>query len=386
MSNQVIKRHLDNPDRMQSLSRCIPSLFSCKRKVLYVGANTARVGYGSQFLSAKCKMTILEAWKDNVRFLQKKGFDVILGDVRECHHLFSPEDFDVTFWWHGPEHIEKGELQIALAAIEEITKEVVVLGCPWGVSPQDAWRGNPYEIHVSSLEPEIFNAFGYSTETLGAKGPRSNITCWKHLSSGIERTKHIEVASILTRHIPWVTFKAKTWLEDYLKSSMRVFEYGSGGSTLFFAKRVKHLNSVEHNTAWHKSVIREITRNRLVNVDSFLIVPKEFKAEIPAYGAKSYSTKVQSLAHLNFEEYVKTIDNFPDDNFDLAFIDGRSRASCVPHVIRKIHRGGFVVLDNSRRKHYGEAVKMLGGFERTDFLGYGPCGENPWQTSIWRMP
>ena len=34
--------------------------------------------------------------------------------------------------------------------------------------------------------------------------------------------------------IPWVTHGAKKWLDSYLKKDMKVFEWGSGGSTLYF--------------------------------------------------------------------------------------------------------------------------------------------------------
>lgn len=183
----MIKQHNDNPDRMKSLTRCIPDLFN-HQSVLYVGAHSGRMDFGKNFQHVGCKITILEIFPKNVEFLKGKGFDVIQGDVREAHLIFDPQCFDVVFWWHGPEHLEEDEIQIALHALENVAKKLVVLGCPWGKSPQGAEYGNPYEIHASSLEPELFNSFGYNTETLRTRGFRSNITAWKYLSVDVKRT------------------------------------------------------------------------------------------------------------------------------------------------------------------------------------------------------
>ena len=59
---------------------------------------------------------------------------------------------------------------------------------------------------------------------------------------------------LLTAGWPWITFPAMRWLTSYLRPSMSVFEWGSGGSTLFFAQRVARVVSVEYDTAWSAAV------------------------------------------------------------------------------------------------------------------------------------
>src|SRR2546430_9982143 len=49
---------------------------------------------------------------------------------------------------------------------------------------------------------------------------------------------------------PWMTFAAIRFLDRLLTKEMRVFEYGSGGSSLFFSRRVREVVSVEHDGAW----------------------------------------------------------------------------------------------------------------------------------------
>ncbi|MDM8553380.1 hypothetical protein QUF75_01435 [Desulfococcaceae bacterium HSG7] len=51
---------------------------------------------------------------------------------------------------------------------------------------------------------------------------------------------------------PWIAFGAIRFLEKHLHEDMHVFEYGIGGSTLFFAKRVKAVVSIEHDKEWYE--------------------------------------------------------------------------------------------------------------------------------------
>ena len=64
--------------------------------------------------------------------------------------------------------------------------------------------------------------------------------------------------------MPWITFAAITYLKQVLSPDMRVFEYGTGGSTLFFARRVAEVISVEHDPVWYEQ-LREIIENRNIN-------------------------------------------------------------------------------------------------------------------------
>src|SRR4051812_14883663 len=51
----------------------------------------------------------------------------------------------------------------------------------------------------------------------------------------------------LDLEIPWFSYAAIDFLDAALRTNMTVFEYGSGGSTLFFAKRAKSVFTVEDN-------------------------------------------------------------------------------------------------------------------------------------------
>ena len=128
-------------------------------------------------------MDVLEIWEPNIEALQKLNFfnKVIQGDVREIYK-YVDQDYDVIFWWHGPEHIKKEELESTLNNIEDLATTMVVLGCPWGDYPQGALEKNPYEVHVSAYQPGDFRDLGYQVEWLPPEGRGGNILAWKEFT------------------------------------------------------------------------------------------------------------------------------------------------------------------------------------------------------------
>src|SRR6185436_12325922 len=60
--------------------------------------------------------------------------------------------------------------------------------------------------------------------------------------------------SPLDLQIPWFSYAAIDFLEKHLREDMSVCEYGSGGSTIFFAKRTKSVFSIENDPQWFQRV------------------------------------------------------------------------------------------------------------------------------------
>jgi len=204
------------------------------------------------------------------------------------------------------------------------------------------------------------------------------------------RFAHPWIVSLLPGHnalsdqVPWVTFEARSWLESYLKPNMFVFEYGSGGSTIFVSKRVNKLISIEHDKVWHSKVSRVLLKEGISNCECTLCEPeKNISGEMVNYGLKSCTSEIKGYEGMSFEKYVKIIDKYPDESFDLVVIDGMARASCISHAMGKIRPGGYLLLDNSDTQRYDSAMSLLAGYKRTDFFGVGPCLTYLWQTSVW---
>ncbi len=178
--------------------------------------------------------------------------------------------------------------------------------------------------------------------------------------------------------IPWIPYLATHYLEQLIKPDYSVFEYGSGGSTLFFMERAHTVISTDHDKEWHDKILPQVGSNVTCN-----LIPYSF----PAIGNdKSNPLHYTSNPFAaNFESYVKSIDKH--NTFDLIFVDGRSRASCLMHASKKIKPGGWIVLDNMERSYYLENTKQF--FEEWEtvlFYGKGPYINWPWKTLFMRNP
>ena len=53
--------------------------------------------------------------------------------------------------------------------------------------------------------------------------------------------------SAMEMELPWFLYGAIDFLQEFLQREMEVFEFGSGGSTLFFARRCARVESVEED-------------------------------------------------------------------------------------------------------------------------------------------
>jgi predicted O-methyltransferase YrrM len=196
-------------------------------------------------------------------------------------------------------------------------------------------------------------------------------------------TRDISPASA---RIPWIPFECLDYLKTLLRPEFRVFEYGSGGSTFFFAARTRNVVSVEHNPEWYEQVSRIIRRENLTHCDYHFLPPTE-RNEKPSPGLPAFvNYTADGYPDLTFLDYVRAIDVFPDGHFDLVSVDGRARNSCLFHAKPKVKPGGYLLLDNAEREEYSEGKKWMDDWSKTEFDGPGPWGEAFWQAIIWRRP
>ena len=137
---------------------------------------------------------------------------------------------------------------------------------------------------------------------------------------------------------------------------MRVFEYGSGNSTLWWSERVASLVACEHEEDWFKNISKKIP----ATVD--------YRHCVLEYGG----------------EYCKQISSFTAE-FDCIIIDGRDRVNCAINAIAALKENGIIIWDNSDRESYEEGYSFLlsNEFKRIDFWGIGPINPYSWCTSIF---
>src|SRR5262245_35793658 len=83
---------------------------------------------------------------------------------------------------------------------------------------------------------------------------------------------------------PWFSYAAIDFLDHFVQRGMTVFEYGSGGSTLFFARRAKTVYSVEDNLTWHELVSNRLKQKGLNNV-TLKFCPFDFRNPVGFEGS-----------------------------------------------------------------------------------------------------
>lgn len=184
--------------------------------------------------------------------------------------------------------------------------------------------------------------------------------------------------SALRDGLPWMPWPAIAFLRERVEPGMRVFEYGSGGSTLFFAREGAEVVSVEHDAAWAEAVQERIEAERLENVEHLAVLPA------PASGpAPQAPSALPEFDEMCFGEYVETIKSFPENHFDLVVVDGRARNSCVAAALDRVKLGGMLVLDNADRGRYRPARQTMKPFSRKVFRGLNPYQIDPGETMVW---
>ena len=167
-------------ERFNQIKQNIPSFITQEfNTLLYIG-----VGYRTKFQfqshldNLNYNITILEAHKPNLRKHRGK-YAIINADITKFK---TKRRWDIVMWWHGPEHISKGELKPTLQKLERMAKKLVILGCPWGKYVQGVVGGNPYEVHKTHLYPKDLVELGYSVKTLERPNKMgSNILAWKFI-------------------------------------------------------------------------------------------------------------------------------------------------------------------------------------------------------------
>ena len=189
-------------------------------------------------------------------------------------------------------------------------------------------------------------------------------------------TKVHDSVAMVDLDVPWWTYRAidevERWLAERPRPA-RVFEYGSGASTVWLARRAASVCSVEHHEEFAALML-----GALASIDNAtLIVRPPTAARNPAVPSAK-----EGYAGLDFASYVDAIDE-TDDPFDLIVVDGRARERCLDRALRRLAKDGLVVFDNSRRRRYRSAIEAAPVIER-ELAGLTPTLPYPDQTSLLR--
>jgi predicted O-methyltransferase YrrM len=119
---------------------------------------------------------------------------------------------------------------------------------------------------------------------------------------------------------PWLTSAAVEILSSLLKLDDRGLEFGAGRSTVWFARRVNKLISIESDENWYKKVQLLLEKAQLENVD---------------------------LRLASADTYVCHAGHLPEESVDFILVDGEVRDRCSLVSLPKLKPNGIFILDNA---------------------------------------
>jgi hypothetical protein len=199
----------------------------------------------------------------------------------------------------------------------------------------------------------------------------------------------------IDRHgpVPWYTYPAQMILERVVQPHHRVFEYGCGNSSLWWAERTAEVVSVEHDEKWADATSAKAPPNlKVVHRPAGAWVSEENERLLDPFfdlelSASQPSTQLgpDAAATREFSAYVLELAKYPRGHFDIIVVDGMSRVLATWLATQYLKPDGFIVFDNSDRRVYNDGYALLAdaGFKRIDFYGSGPINRYEWCTSLF---
>lgn len=185
-----------------------------------------------------------------------------------------------------------------------------------------------------------------------------------------------DVEDLASLDTPWWCYRGIDQVEGWLEgrpAPIRAFEWGSGASTMWLARRVDEVHSVEHHEGFAE-VVRGIAPS---NVRLVTRPPTEAASD------RALRSEKPGNEGLDFRAYADAIDEV-DGDFDLIIIDGRVRAACLARAKTRLAADGLIVFDNSQRRRYRDALEDPALDIRT-LRGLTPASPVPsWTTLVRR--
>ena len=117
--------------------------------------------------------------------------------------------------------------------------------------------------------------------------------------------------------MPMYTYPCYEWLDSIDWTGSKVFEFGTGYSTVWWQNKKVDYYGVEDDGEWYQRIIK-------------LINGKQLKVKY----------------EIDLKKYMKTIYDY-DFKFDVIVIDGQVRFDCIKPALEKIKDNGMIIFDNS---------------------------------------
>lgn len=193
-----------------------------------------------------------------------------------------------------------------------------------------------------------------------------------------------DAADLVRFDLPWWTYQAVDHVSGFLAGrgyEARVFEYGSGASTVWLGRRCSSLDAVEHHVDWADRVRALVQEAPGLRCTPTLHVPP-----VPAV-APGAVARVPSGAPsgrgLDFAAYVDVVHDV-GGLFDLVTVDGRAREASLLASLEHVAPDGLLLLDDAQRPRYRDVVRQAEaqGWYSLRTRGATPCQPVPRETVL----
>lgn len=191
-----------------------------------------------------------------------------------------------------------------------------------------------------------------------------------------------DVEDLVRLDTPWWTYGAVAAVERHLADvpgGARVFEYGSGASTVWLARRSREVHSVEHHAGFAGVMRRVLAEAGVAGTVDLREVPAE------ATGAPVTRSGRRGEDDVDYTRYVRSIEEV-GGLFDLVVVDGRARVASMLAALPHLAPGGLVVLDDAQRPRYRAATApdAVPGVAVRHVWGWVPSLPYPRDTALVR--
>jgi Methyltransferase domain len=173
---------------------------------------------------------------------------------------------------------------------------------------------------------------------------------------------------------PWWNRRAIRYLSRHLRPGDRAFEWGSGGSTVWLARRGVSVTSIEHDPEWAKKVID------CCPAADVRLISGATQGRLRSEQQQEYITNGQYF----FDDYVAAIDTLDEGSLDIVIVDGLCRMECVRRGAPKVKPGGVLMVDDTDYR-FLDPEKILPGWKAVSFWGFKRT-QDLRETSFFRRP
>jgi hypothetical protein len=190
-----------------------------------------------------------------------------------------------------------------------------------------------------------------------------------------------DVDDLVNLDIPWWTYGAIDAVQEHLKllgGGARVFEFGSGASTVWLGRRAADVYSVEHDESFAEIMRRVLVDADIIDTVHLIEAPPTISSEPQVRSGRPGEDE------LDFSGYVDALAQL-GGKFDVICVDGRARVACALAAVKYLTPQGILVWDDSQRPRYAVGMRQT-GLKVHRFRGFAPSLPYPRETAILKHP